>query len=41
VSDDFDPTLEVIDKESEDDNDDWVMLESSPVANKKKIIERP
>jgi hypothetical protein len=36
MSDDFDPTLEVIDKESEDDDDDLVMVESPLVANTKK-----
>jgi hypothetical protein len=32
--------LEVINKESEDDGDDLVMLESFLVANTKNVIER-
>jgi hypothetical protein len=39
TSDDFDSTLEVIHKESKDDDGDLVMLESLPVANMKNIIE--
>jgi hypothetical protein len=37
VSDDFDPTLEVIDKKPEDDDDNLVMLGSPSVINTKNV----